>query len=247
MTAPHPPIRRYYETEGDRARWVREIFNRTAGDYDRMERVLGLGTGSWYRRCALRRAGLKPGMTVLDIATGTGLLAREAAAIVGDAQLVAGVDPSPGMMQHAKVPAGLRLLAGSAEAIPATDAAADFLSMGYALRHVSDLRAAFCEFSRVLRPGGRLCLLEITQPNGTVSRALLKAYLRGFVTAVAALISRHRDMPDLTRYHWDTIAACVPPAVIIGALTAAGFIEVERRLELGIFSEYRARKPPANL
>jgi demethylmenaquinone methyltransferase/2-methoxy-6-polyprenyl-1,4-benzoquinol methylase len=209
-----------------------------------MERVLGLGTGSWYRRCVLQRAGLKPGMTVLDIGTGTGLLAREAAAIVGCAQLVVGVDPSPGMMEHARVPAGLRLHAGSAEAIPAADAAADFLSMGYALRHIVDLRTAFGEFFRVLRPGGRLCLLEITQPDGAISRALLKGYLRGFVTAVAALISRHRDMPDLMRYHFDTIAACVPPAQIIGALSAAGFVDVERRVDLGFFSEYRARKPP---
>jgi demethylmenaquinone methyltransferase/2-methoxy-6-polyprenyl-1,4-benzoquinol methylase len=245
VTAPHPPIRRYYATEGDRARWVREIFNRTAGDYDRMERVLGLGTGSWYRRCALRRAGLTPGMTVLDIGTGTGLLAREAAAIVGDARLVVGVDPSPQMMEHAKVPAGLQLLAGSAEAIPAPDAAADFLSMGYALRHVSDLQVVFGEFFRVLRPGGRLCLLEISLPGGTLSRALLKGYLHSFVSAVAAMISRHRDMPDLMRYHWDTIAACVPPAAIIGALTGAGFVDAERRLELHIFSEYRARKPPS--
>jgi demethylmenaquinone methyltransferase/2-methoxy-6-polyprenyl-1,4-benzoquinol methylase len=182
-------------------------------------------------------------MSVLDIGTGTGLLAREAATIVGDAQLVIGVDPSPGMIEHAKVPAGVRLLAGSAEAIPAPDATSDFLSMGYALRHVSDLPTAFLEFFRVLRPGGRLCLLEITQPNGAVSRALLKAYLYGFVTAVATVVSRHRDMPELMRYHWDTIAACVPPAVIIDSLTAAGFTDVNRNLELGVFSEYLARKP----
>jgi len=243
MPAPHPPLPRYYETEAERSRWVRGIFDRTAGDYDRVERALGLGSGSWYRRRALQRAGLRSGMTVLDIGTGTGLVAREAAMLVGDATRVTGVDPSPGMVEHARVPAGVRLLAGSAEAIPSPDATADFLSMGYALRHISDLSPAFAEFFRVLRPGGRLCLLEITSPQGALGRALLKAYLRGLVPAVAAVISRHRDMPKLMRYYWDTIAACVPPAAIMQALAAAGFVDIERYVELGVFSEYRARKP----
>jgi demethylmenaquinone methyltransferase/2-methoxy-6-polyprenyl-1,4-benzoquinol methylase len=243
MSAPHAPLPRYYETEADRSRWVRSIFDRTAGDYDRVERVLGLGSGSWYRRRALLRAGLKSGMTVLDIGTGTGLVAREAATLVGDATRVTGVDPSSGMVEHAKVPAGVRLLAGSAEAIPVADATADFLSMGYALRHISDLQPAFSEFFRVLRPGGRLCLLEITQPQSALGQALLKVYLRGFVPAVAAVIARHRDMPELMRYYWDTIAACVPPASIMQALATAGFVDVDRYVELGVFSEYRARKP----
>jgi demethylmenaquinone methyltransferase/2-methoxy-6-polyprenyl-1,4-benzoquinol methylase len=243
MSAPHAPLPRYYATEADRSRWVRSIFDRTAGDYDRVERVLGLCSGSWYRRRALQRAGLKSGMTVLDIGTGTGLVAREAATLVGDATRVTGVDPSSGMVEHAQVPTGVRLLAGSAEAIPTADATADFLSMGYALRHISDLQPAFAEFFRVLRPGGRLCLLEITPPQSVLGRALLKGYLRGLVPAVAAAISRHRDMPELMRYYWDTIAACVPPASIMQALAAAGFVDVDRHLELGVFSEYRARKP----
>jgi demethylmenaquinone methyltransferase/2-methoxy-6-polyprenyl-1,4-benzoquinol methylase len=147
------------------------------------------------------------------------------------------------MVEHARVPAGVRLLAGSAEDIPSADVTADFLSMGYALRHISDLPTAFAEFFRVLRPGGRLCLLEITQPKSALGRALLKGYLRGLVPAVAAAISRHRDMPELMRYYWDTIAACVPPASIMDALATAGFVDVDRYVELGIFSEYRARKP----
>ena len=182
-------------------------------------------------------------MTVLDIGTGTGLVAREAAALVGDATRVTGVDPSSGMVEHAQVPPGVRLLAGSAEDIPAGDATADFLSMGYALRHISDLQPAFAEFFRVLRPTGRLCLLEITQPENVLGRAMLKGYLGGFVPAVAAAISHHRDMPKLMRYHWDTIAACVPPVSIMQALRAAGFVDVDRFVELGVFSEYRARKP----
>ena len=243
MRAPHPPLLRYHPSEATRSRWVRGIFDRTAGDYDRIERLLALGSGSWYRRHALKRAGLACGMTVLDIGTGTGLVAREAAALAGDPALVTGVDPSAGMVANARVPAGVRLAAGSAEAIPAADAAADFLCMGYALRHISELPKAFLEFHRVLRPGGRLVVLEITPPQGALGRALLKAYLRGVVPALTALLARHRDMPELMRYYWDTIAACVAPPAIIEALTAAGFVGVERHVELGIFSEYRARKP----
>jgi len=240
---PHPPLRKYYESEPERSAWVRGLFDRTAADYDRIERILGLGSGSWYRGQALRDAGLQAGMTVLDVGTGTGLLACAAAVIVGDPTLVTGVDPSPGMIAHAKVPAGVRLLAGSAEAIPVPDAAADFLTLGYALRHIGDLTAAFTEFHRVLKPGGRVCLLEISLPQGKVTRALLKAWLNGWVPKIAAVIARRRDTPLLMHYYWDTIAACVPPETILQALAAAGFRDLARHVDLGIFSAYRARKP----
>ncbi len=244
MPAPHSPLPAYYGSERERAEWVRAIFDRTAADYDRLERILGLGTGSWYRRRALRAAGLEPGMMVIDVGTGTGLLARAAVRIAGDPGLVTGVDPSAGMIEHARVPAGVRLLAGSAEAIPLPDGAADFLSMGYALRHISDLSAAFREFHRVVRPGGRLCLLEITLPQGTVARAILKAWLNGVVPRIAAVVARRLDAPLLMRYYWDTIAACVPPEEILRTLGAAGFTDVGRRVELGMFSAYCARRPP---
>ena len=243
LKAPHPPLEAYYQGEANRRSWVLDLFDRTAGDYDRVERMLALGSGSWYQRRALLRGGLRRGMNVLDIGAGTGLVARAAARIVGDPWRVLGVDPSAGMLRNAHVPAGLRLICGSAESIPAPDAEADFLSMGYALRHISDLSLAFREFRRVLKPGGRLCLLELTRPERLRSRALLRLYLRGVIPLAARLVARHVDMPQLMRYYWDTIEACASPASIEEALRGAGFIDVHRHVELGIFSEYCALKP----
>jgi demethylmenaquinone methyltransferase / 2-methoxy-6-polyprenyl-1,4-benzoquinol methylase len=243
VQAPHPPLESYYRDAREHSAWVRGIFNRTAADYDRLESIVGLGTGSWYRRRVLRSAGLGPGMTVLDVGTGTGLLARAAARIVGDPTRVSGVDPSAGMLEHARVPAGVRLLSGSAERLPVPEACVDFLCMGYALRHIGDLAASFAEFYRVLRPGGRLCVLEITLPAGRLPRALVKLWLHGLVPRIAAVVARRDDAPLLMRYHWDTIASCVSPAVIVQALREAGFTGIERDVELGIFSAFSACKP----
>jgi demethylmenaquinone methyltransferase / 2-methoxy-6-polyprenyl-1,4-benzoquinol methylase len=245
VTAPCPPLKEYYSREADRRSWVGGLFDRTAADYDRVERSLAFGTGSWYRRRALQRAGLMQGMSVVDVGVGTGLVAREAARLVGDARRVTGVDPSSGMVAQARVPAGVRLIAGRAEALPLPSASADFVSMGYALRHISDLSAAFAEFWRVLGPGGIICVLEITRPAGRLSRVLLKAYMRGVIPMLAHIVARHPETPKLMRFYWDTIEACAPPRVIMSAIEHAGFEDVTRHVELGIFSEYAARKPRA--
>lgn len=241
--APHPPLTGYYGRAEDRPGWVRRMFDGTAADYDRIERLIGFGSGSRYRHDALLRAGLQPGMQVLDVGVGTGLVARQAAVIVGDPACVTGLDPSPGMLRNAHVPAGVRLVEGYAENIPYPDASFDFVSMGYALRHIADLSVAFCEFFRVLRPGGRLCILEVTRPEKRFHAALLKCYLHGVVPWLAKLAARQADTPLLWSYYWDTIDTCAAPGGVLHTLESAGFASVHRHLELGIFSEYRAQKP----
>lgn len=240
--APHPPLTAYYQNEAQRRNWVQHMFDGTAADYDRTEGMIGFGTGSWYRREALLRAGLQPAMQVLDVGIGTGLVARRAAEIVGNPALITGLDPSPGMLGSAKLPAGVKLVEGFAENIPFPDESFDFVSMGYALRHISDLSVAFREFCRVLKPGGRLCILEITRPESRLLTMLLKGYMRGVVPALARLTSEKTDTPLMWSYYWDTIAACAPPSRVMHTLEDSGFKDVHRHLELKIFSEFRARK-----
>jgi demethylmenaquinone methyltransferase/2-methoxy-6-polyprenyl-1,4-benzoquinol methylase len=240
--APHAPLPLYYNNEVEHQAFLRRIFDSTAADYDRIEAVLAFGTGPSYRRAALQQAGLAAGAEVLDVGIGTGLVAREALKIIGPTGRLTGVDPSAGMMGQVKLP-GVQLLQGVAEALPRPDASCDFVSMGYAMRHISDVAAAFGEFHRVLRPGGRVIVLEITKPEGRIATALLKGYMRAVVPLIARVVGRQRNTSELWRYYWDTIEACIPPERVMQALGDAGFTDVRRYPSLGVFSSYTARKP----
>jgi demethylmenaquinone methyltransferase/2-methoxy-6-polyprenyl-1,4-benzoquinol methylase len=259
---PHPPLERYYKGAGEKRAFLTSIFDETASDYDKVERWLSLGSGRWYRRQALLRAGLVSGMRVADVAVGTGLVAREALGIVGGERgsetarqrdrggdgeerargetrgSVVGVDPSEGMLAQARAGLGIETVVATAEALPFGDGVFDFVSMGYALRHVEDLSGAFREFHRVLKPGGRVCVLEITRPRTRLGRAVLRAYL-GTLSAVIGKFAKLRPRtPELWGYYWETIDRCVPPEKVLEALKGAGFEGVKRYVQGGVFSEY---------
>ncbi len=238
--APHPLLTAYYPSNDAKRSFLRGLFDHTASDYDRIERLMALGTGSWYRRQAFLRAGLTAGQRVLDVAVGTGLTAREAAVLAGGASHVIGLDPSAGMLAHAVRQLGIRGVQGAGEQIPLADGAFDFVSMGYALRHLSDLAVTFREFRRVLRTGGRLCILEITRPRGRLAMLLLKCYMKGLVPCLTRIVAGQRDTQRLWRYYWETIDVCIAPEKVMQALIDAGFQNVRRHVELGIFSEYTA-------
>lgn len=239
---PHLPLPDYYAA-GDmeaRERFLRQSFDDTAVDYDRLERIMGLGTGPRYRYMALQRAGLKPGGQVLDVGMGTGLVSQAVLRITGEPGRLIGVDPSAGMMAQAHLPKEVQTRLGRAEQLPVPDASVDFLVMGYALRHVADFSAACAEFRRVLKPGGRLLILEISRPQGRFATALLKTYMRGVVPLMARFVSKSKGSPQLWRYYWDTIDTCIAPEQVMSALSAAGLRQVDRHVEVGIFSEYTA-------
>ncbi|MET0333361.1 MAG: class I SAM-dependent methyltransferase [Rhizobacter sp.] len=240
---PHQPLPEYYAADDSQARerFLRNTFDDTAVDYNRLEKILGFGTGSRYRWMALQRAGLAPGMQVVDVGMGTGLVSQEILKITKEPHRLLGVDPSPGMMAQAKLPPEVVCKLGRAEEIPVPDASVDFLVMGYALRHISDFSVACAEFRRVLKPDGRLLILEISAPESRWGNMLLKAYMRGAVPLMARVVSKSPATPMRWRYYWDTIAGCIKPAQVLSALTAAGMNQASRHVEVGIFSEYTAR------
>jgi demethylmenaquinone methyltransferase / 2-methoxy-6-polyprenyl-1,4-benzoquinol methylase len=237
-TPPHPPLLDYYASGDERQRVVNSMFDDSAAYYEWICRVMSLGFGSMYRREALLRGGLKPGMKVIDVATGTGLVARAALSIVGDPSCVVGVDPSSGMLRESRKVPPMSLVQGVAERLPFGDERFDLLSMGYALRHISDLDVTFREYHRVLKRGGRLVIMEFVKPQSRLTRFCFGMLLQRFLPVVTRIGTRSPRAQQLMRYCWDTVATCVPHEVVLEALRRAAFERVAWRSFGAILGEY---------
>ena len=142
---PHPTLDRYYADPAGQREFLDAMFEATAPHYGRLDGLVSFGSGPYYRRYALHRAGLEPGMVALDVATGTGLVAQAARALVGPTGRVTGLDRNAGMLAEARRTLGGGFVQGMAERLPFRGDHFDFLSMGYALRHVTDLDVTFAE------------------------------------------------------------------------------------------------------
>jgi demethylmenaquinone methyltransferase/2-methoxy-6-polyprenyl-1,4-benzoquinol methylase len=239
---PHPVIKKRFETETEKPDFVNQLFDRSAQLYDGVVSWGFLGTGSQYRRAVLRQHGLRAGQRLLDVGCGTGLVALEAARLLGTAENITCLDPSAGMLSVAKLKLNARFVQGRAEEIPLPDESFDFLTMGYALRHVTSLEQAFHEYHRVLARGGKVLLLEITKPSNRVGAAVLKVYFNGVYPWLARMFTRSEAARDLLKYYWETIEACIRPELILEALSKAGFSQVKRDSRFGVLSEYNAVK-----
>ena len=241
---PHPTLSDYYRRDSERPGYINELFDASAPHYDLISSVMSFGTDKAYRRRVLLESGLAPGMSMLDVACGTGMVAGPANDIVGKEGMVVGLDPSLGMRGQAIRTGRLSVaVQGRGERLPFAGERFDLLSMGFALRHVADLREAFTEYKRVLKPGATVLILEITPPESKASYALFKVYLKHVIPAITRVCTRNRDAQQLMTYFWDTVEQCVPPQTILDALNDVGFLNVNRKVQVGVFSEYRGVKP----
>lgn len=244
---PHPPLTTYYGNANDREhrRWVVSLFDRTAPHYNTIEAIFGNG-GLAYRRLSLWRAGLRRGMKVLDVAIGTAAVARGAVRLVGPEGMVVGCDPSSGMIREARKHFHGPVSRGVAEALPFQDDTFDFVTMGIALRHVPDLVSAFREYHRVLKPGGRVWILEGHVPRSKIGQKLTRFFWARAVPGATRLFTGDAEAKLLMDFYWDTVEQCVPPERILDAMRKAGFDDARFKLVVsGAFCEYHGTKTAA--
>ncbi len=239
---PHPVIPNRYSDAEKRPGYVKQLFDEAAEHYDPIVGLGFWGTGNMYRKDAQRRNGLKPGMQLLDVACGTGLMAVAAKEVLGGDETITCVEPSDGMMAVAKKKLNARFIKSGAENMPVDSDAYDFLTVGYALRHFADLEATFREFHRVLKPGGKVLILEATRPAGKFGSWLFKLYFGRIYPFFTRLLTRSRKAEEMMAYFWETMDTCVRPESVQEAFKKAGFTEVKRLPVLGWFSEYTAVK-----
>ena len=206
-----------------------QMFDRIAARYDAVNRVLSLGLDHGWRRRAVKALQLGAQPRVLDVATGTGDLAIDIARMHPHAT-VTGIDPSSAMLavaaqKLAKRGLGARvtLVEGDAQHLPYASCAIDAATIAFGIRNVPDRLAALREMCRVVRPGGRIAILELGEPQGGVFGRIARFHTHYIVPRIGAFLSGAREYAYLQR----SIAAFPPPAEFAALMKQAGLHVVE--------------------
>jgi demethylmenaquinone methyltransferase/2-methoxy-6-polyprenyl-1,4-benzoquinol methylase len=206
---------------------VRQMFDRIAGVYDRMNSVMTAGLHHHWRRRAADLAAVGPGSRALDVATGTGDLAVELARRGAE---VVGCDFSEAMLSRARAKApAVRFEWADALALPYGDDSFDAATVGFGARNFSDLERGLSEMARVVRPGGRVVVLEITTPQ----RPPLSTFFRLWFDRVVPRLGRLAGDPDAYTYLPASVRRFPGPERLAAAMTAAGMERVRWILTAG--------------
>jgi demethylmenaquinone methyltransferase/2-methoxy-6-polyprenyl-1,4-benzoquinol methylase len=206
---------------------VQDMFDRIAGVYDLGNSVMTAGLHHDWRRRAVDYAQVGPGDRVLDVATGTGDLAIELSHRVGPTGTVVGSDFSEGMLERARVKAPqLTWEWADVRELPYPDASFDAVTVGFGARNFGDLDAGLREMVRVVRPGGRVVVLEITTPT----KPPLSTFFRVWFDHVVPLLGR---FDDAYTYLPSSVRRWPDPEALGGRLVDAGLHDVRWMLTAG--------------
>jgi demethylmenaquinone methyltransferase/2-methoxy-6-polyprenyl-1,4-benzoquinol methylase len=200
---------------------VRSMFDSIAPRYDLVNRVMTFGMDRGWRRRAVATLGLPADSLVVDVACGTGDFCRD---LESAGYRAVGIDLSAGMLGAARTDAPL--VQGDALKMPFAGDSVDGVTCGFALRNVEDIGELLAEFARVLRRGGRIAILEVSEPDSRVLRVGHSAYFRRIVPLIGGVLSdrnAYRYLPESTAY--------LPPRPrLLEMLDGAGFDDARSRL-----------------
>jgi demethylmenaquinone methyltransferase/2-methoxy-6-polyprenyl-1,4-benzoquinol methylase len=228
------------------AEQVQAMFDRVAGVYDLLNGVMTAGVHHRWRTRAVDRAHVGPGSRVLDVATGTGDLAVELAKRVAPGGEVVGSDFSEGMLERARkkaLPAGaqVRFEWGDALELPYADDSFDAATAGFGVRNFSDLGQGLAEMARVVRPGGRVVVLEFTTPT----RPPLSWFFRVWFDRFVPVLGRLAGDPDAYSYLPESVKRFPGPAALAAEMQRAGLEELGWLLTAGgIVAIHAGTVPP---
>lgn len=222
---------------------VAAMFDRLARRYDTMNSVIsGFQEPRWRRRL-VRATGLEPGMSAIDVATGSGKVAGSVADIVGTFGHVVGVDVSQRMIELARSRTAdrveLEFIVGDAMALPADDATFDAATIAFGMRNLPDYRRGFGEMLRVVRPGGRVACLEIARPRSLVGR-LAGLWFDHGVPVAGRLIGE----AEAYRYLVESVRGYPPPGEIAELMREVGLVDVTwQPMLFGMITLHAGRRP----
>ena len=216
--------RRWNQSDEAKSSYVKELFSALATRYNVMTDLWTLGLHRVWKRQAMELCALRAGERVLDVATGTGDLAFLEAAAVGPEGQVVGVDSCAAMLEVARgrQRGPVDFQEGDATDLHFPDACFDVVTIGFGLRNVADRGRALREFRRVLRPGGRLMVLDFSTPDSKVLRPLHDLLYFRLMPAVGWAVAWHRDAHHYTA---DSIRTWMSRDALSQAMGEAGFVD----------------------
>ena len=210
----------------EKAARVRGVFDSVAGNYDLMNDLMSVGIHRMWKRFTVEQANARPGQAVLDLAGGTGDLAGKFARQVGDEGHVVLADINAAMLEQGRARLLDRGIAGNlsiaqvnAEALPFADASFDLVTIAFGLRNVTDKEAALASILRVLRPGGRLLILEFSKPNDML-RPAYDVFSFNVLPFLGKVVAKDEDS---YRYLAESIRMHPDQETLKGMMEAAGF------------------------
>ena len=223
-----------FDSVSEKRHYVNTMFARIAHRYDLMNRLMTGGQDVRWRRLMVRQAALPPGGRLLDVATGTGDVAFEALRQQPGLSLVVGADFTLPMMhvgQMRTARRAVRWAAADTLRLPFPDGAFDAVASGFLMRNVTDVAAALAEQRRVVRPGGRVLVLDVPRPPDTFWGRLFRFYFHQIVPRLGRLIS---GQADAYSYLPRSADAFLRPAELAALMEAVGLCQVRyRTLMLG--------------